>query len=158
MFFSQLIDFMASEWVFIISVAGTVFAVIALIIQIKKEQDTLSKKIFLIITIIFILICLICVTCFIFQYCFPNSPDTPSKESSSIETDFDSNPADLTDSSNNSKSPTKLYAEPSAETEKWGYVDGNDNIIIPFICNKEFFNSCSSLYIFLKGTNVSSLT
>ena len=127
MFFETLAKFMGKEYTFIFTVASFLVAVIGLLISIFKIENKTLKILLICFTSFVILICSVSTISYIVNTISNGSDgeDESSECQNGESTASDPISSDL---------PTSnyLYAKPSEDTDKWGYVDVNGIVIIPY--------------------------
>ena len=146
MFFDTLMKFMGQEYAFVYTVATFAIAAIGLLITIFaiKNPKYIKLKIILIcITSLIIIICSFSAISYIIikgsddPVVESGSSESTSEEVSSLEGGSSSSSTQTVPSTptppTSEPEPLTLYAQQDLGTNKWGYVDGNDTVVIPYI-------------------------
>lgn len=146
MFVNSLIKFMGQEYAFVFTVATFTIAAIGLLITIfaiKKPEYNKLKIILICITSLIIVICIFSAICYIVY----NKPKESGVESGSsgltsdvISSSEDGGSSSSTQTITTTHTPPDsnpetfaLHAQQDLGTNKWGYVDGNNTVVIPYI-------------------------
>ncbi len=129
MFWDTFLKFVGEEWVFVFSVAGFILALIALLLTVIYMKE--HKKTKIIVVIILSIVTTVCAISAISYIVLKNTGVSDRGEESSSESSSGPIETTSTNSEGTQLPALKLYAQPSPETSKWGYVDGNGKVVIP---------------------------
>lgn len=132
MFFDTLMKFMGREYAFVYTVATFAIAAIGLLITIFTIKNPKYKQLKIFLICLTSLIIIICAFSAISYIVYINSGDPNGRNDSSEAISDVSESSDST-ISDPPPSAFKLYAQPSPYTDKWGYVDGDGTVVIPYI-------------------------